>query len=1004
MKKAKRFILSSLFLLLSTIMYAQQEITGTVSDDMGPVIGATVMEKGTTNGTVTDFDGNFKIKVAPGKTLVFSYIGYSPVEKAAANGMTVELKEDAAMLNEVVVTGYQVQRKADLTGAVGVMDMKKPMSEGSPSMLNSMQGRMPGVQITTDGAPGGEGSKIRIRGMGTVNGQEPLYIIDGVATESNLSTLNSADIESIQVLKDASSASIYGSRAANGVVIITTKRGKGENVQVGVNYSATMQTIAKTYETLNAEEWGRMYWMASRNSNLPTSNLFYGNGATPQLAQYLDADHLVPSADTDWQDAVYRTAWTHNLAANVSRGGEKGSVMLSANYIDQQGIIDYTKFTRFNIRVNSDYKIGKYVKVGENLMVAQWSDNGAAASDDRGVPFTAMRQNPAIPVRDLNGQFVYPYALNGSDIANPVQMIYNTKDNTNRHWRIFGNGFIEVTPIEGLALKSNIGYEHVDGFSKAFTYQVAATSTNALSRGYGVGDTWTWTNTANYMHDFGRDHHLTALFGTEAISYRTESMSAEDLGFAFNDPHYMLLGLGSGDKKVSEGISEWALFSLFGKVDYNYADRYLLSATLRRDQTSRLDKDHNSGVFPAFSAAWRLSEEKFFQKNNIVSDLKLRLGWGQNGNAAISDFYSGYSTLAYDSGNGSYDLNGAGSVTQGLKINKTGNKNLKWETTTQTNIGLDASLFGGSLAITADYYFKKTTDMLTVPPQPSIAGENATYYMNTGEMKNSGFEFIATYRSPQYGDFSWDGTFNISKYKNKLVKFNDQVHDQGNDIRLMEGQPMGVYYGYVVDGLFQNDAEVAAHATQSGAAPGRMRYRDLNGDGQITSDDRCIIGDPNPDWSMGLNLDFNYKNWTLSTFFTGAKRQLDFAFGGADRYNNHGKDILKAWTPENPGASIPALTFIDNNLETTMSTYYIEDGSYMKCKYIKLAYDFGQPQWMKAIGMGSLNVYAQMENVFTITGYDGLDPEIVSGGWGERVDVSPYPHSRSFTLGLNLSF
>ena len=348
-----RAVMLSLSLLLCTIMYAQQEITGTVTDAMGPVIGATVMEKGTSNGTVTDFDGNFRLKVQSGKTLVFSYIGYESQELPARNGMEVMLKENAKELAEVVVLGYQTQRKADLTGAVAVMDMKSAKSEGDPNMLNSMQGKLPGVNIVTDASPGGGGASIRVRGMSTVNGAAPLYVIDGVATTENLNSLNSADIESIQVLKDASSASIYGSRAANGVIIITTKKGKGDKVTVNVNYSASLNTIAKQYDVLNANQWGEAYWPANINAGLVPSHPFYGNGSTPQLAEYLDADHKVKSSDTNWQDEVYHSAWTNNVSASVSNSGEKGSFMLSGNYINQNGLMKHTFYRRYTARINT---------------------------------------------------------------------------------------------------------------------------------------------------------------------------------------------------------------------------------------------------------------------------------------------------------------------------------------------------------------------------------------------------------------------------------------------------------------------------------------------------------------------------------------------------------------------------------------------------------------------------------------------------------------------------
>ena len=644
-------------------------------------------------------------------------------------------------------------------------------------------------------------------------------------------------------------------------------------------------------------------------------------------------------------------------------------------------------------------------------MVANWQDRGFTTNADRGVPAMAIFQHPAIPVYDINGNFANPMYLSNSDFANPVQTVYNGRDNNNDSWRIFGNGFIEVYPVKGLTLKSNIGIEHVQYFNKNLNRKVNSSDRNSVNRAYGQGDTWTWTNTANYNLDID-NHHLNVLAGVEAIKYTFQDLSAQRYDYAFEDEGFMQIGAGTGDQTNGGGKNQWALFSLFAKADYNYADRYLLSATIRRDQTSRLWKGQNSGVFPAFSAAWRLSEEKFFPKNNIVNDVKIRFGWGQNGNAAIDNFYAGYTSYAYTSGNGAYDIMGTNnSVVGGVIVSASGNKNLKWETTTQTNIGLDLRMFNSSFGLSLDYFIKNTKDMLTQPPVLAVAGENAVVYRNTGSMKNHGFELMADYHSPRYGDFSWDGSFNFSLYRNEVEKLNDYVSFiSAGDWRIMEGQPMGVYYGYVADGLFRTEEEVYNHADQSGKGLGRIKYRDLDGNGVIDENDRCVIGDPNPDFSIGLNLSFKYKQFTLSTFFTGefgfdiyniVKKQLDF-MGTGLRDINHGAGILNAWTPENPNSSIPALALTDANNEMRMSSYFVEDGSYFKMKYIKLQYDL--PSKLAKKFCQGLSIYGQVENVFTITGYSGLDPELPLSSYGARVDNSPYPRSRTFSIGLNLQF
>lgn len=1011
----KKTILYALFLLLAVIGAQAQEITvsGTVlsGSDNEPLIGATVRSLATNAGTSTDIDGNFTMSVPQGSDLQVSYIGYEPKTVKAEPSMTITLKDNAAALDEIVVVGYTTQRKADLTGAVAVMNMKEPLSENSGNIMNSMAGKLPGVNVVPDAAPGGTGS-IRVRGMSTANSSnDPLYIIDGVPTD-NINCINPSDIETMQVLKDAASASIYGSRAANGVVIITTKQGKGDRMTININYAASAQTIAKRHKMLDANQWGVAYWAASRNSNIKPSHSLYGNGEVPVLQPYVDGNPNFPTTNTDWQDEVYQTAWTNNLTASISNNTEKGSVMLSLNYINQNGNIKDTFYERYSARINSRYDFNKYISVGENLMVARWTNRGMDVAGDRGIPFTAMSQHPALPVKGLNGEWTRPLGLIASDLANPCQLIANAADNDLSSWRILGNAYLEVKPVDGLTLKSNIGIEHSQYFNVTLGRTVNPGDVNSVGSVYGQGDTWTWTNTANYNKTFNGVHHLNVLFGTEAIGYTFKDLSGSRENFAFEDKDFMQVGAGTGVQKAGGGKTQWSVFSLFGKVDYNYADRYLASFTIRRDSNSRFAKDNRAGVFPAFSLAWRPTQEEFFPHNEILTDLKIRYSWGQNGNANIPSLYPAYSTYIFNTGNGAYDINGTNSsTTSGITLASTGNPDLKWETTTQNNIGLDFQLLNGAINVSADYYIKKTKDMLTIPPALDVAGENAAVWLNTGDMKNNGWEVTVAYNSPQYGDFSWNGSLNISQYKNELVTLNSRQKFIGGDQRLIPGEPMGVYYGYVCDGIFQNDVEVANHATQTGAAPGRLIYRDLNGDGVIDDNDRCIIGDPNPDLSLGLNLAFKYKAFTLDMFFAGdfgfdiqnhMKRQL-LSMNYGNLATNRGVDILNAWTPTNTDTDIPALSLTDDNNEARFSTYYVENGSYMKMKYLKISYSLPK-NIIRKIGATNLDVYGQVENVFTITKYKGLDPEILPGEYGARIDNGAYPRPRTFTIGLNLQF
>ena len=1009
-----------------TMMYAQTErqrvgeqssgmVSGTVvGPDGEPVIGATVMVKGTSNGTVTDFDGNFTLKAEAGATLVFSYIGFEKQELPAKQGMQVKMEDNTKVLAEVVVTGYQVQRKADLTGAVGVMDMKKPKSEGSNNIVNSLQGRIPGVNVITDPAPGGGSSSIQIRGVSNFNGNNsPLYVIDGVATTENLNSINPADIETMQVLKDASSASIYGSRAANGVIVITTKSGKGGKLSVNVGYSASAQFVAKKIDMLDANQFGTLYYQAMANNNQSAfnPNYTYDSAGNAYLNQYV-AGHEGEAGyelhDTNWQDQMYNTAWTHNLNTSVSNSSEKGSMMFSGNYITQNGVAKYSKYKRYTVRLNSTYNISKYVTVGENLMVARWNNNIGGFGGDAGVAGNTLRQFAGMPVTQSDGSYSVGKLISGSDTSNPMEDLYNARENDSESWRIFGNGFVEVKPVKGLSLKSNFGYDHSQFENDNLNRTTYANTTASVSRAFGKGDTWTWTNTANYLGTFGQ-HTVNGLMGVEAINYDYSDFNAMRKNYLNESYNYMVIGAGTGEQSNGGGKASWGLFSLFWKADYNFADRYLFSVTLRYDKTSRLGKSNNSGTFPAFSGAWRITEEKFWKKNSVLSDMKLRLAWGQNGNSEIGNYatYTTYST----SNIAGYDLVGSGTkYNEGLAVSNKGTEGLKWETTTQFNVGLDTRWMNGALGFSTDFYVKSTKDMLTQPPVISASGPNALQWRNTGNMRNVGVEATLDYRSPSYGDFSWDGSFNVAHYKNKVTKLNDAQTTIGGDIRLMKDQPMGVYYGYVCDGIFQTKEQVANHATQTGADTGRLIFRDINGDGKITDDDRCIIGDPNPDLSLSLNLDLKWKNFTLSTFFTGEfgfdvvnsmKHLTDF-FSYGNAFNNRGASTLSAWTPTNTGATVPAVSVVDNNNESRFSTYYIEDGSFFKMKYIKIGYDV-PVSFCSKLSMNSINIFAQLENVFTITKYKGLDPELGSSTYGARIDNGPYPRSRTFSMGLNVS-
>lgn len=1018
----KRSFLSAIFACLVAVMTYAQDITvhGTVisRQDGEPLIGATVMSDATKKGTATDLDGNFEISVPEGSKITVTYVGYNSTTLEAHPSMEIYLDENAAVLNEVVVVGYQTVRKADLTGAVSVMNMKEPLSENSGNIMSSMAGKLPGVNVVPSAEPGATGS-IRVRGMSTANSSnDPLYIVDGVPTD-NINIINPADIESMQVLKDAASASIYGSRAANGVVIITTKHGKGDRLSINVNYAISAQTVGKTYDLLNAQEWGNAFWAASNNAGIaPGLNAgaaaIYGTGDTPVLQQFIAGNPNFPVSETNWQDEIYHTAWVNNLTASVANNTEKGSVLFSLNFIDQTGNLKTSFYRRFSARLNSRFDFNKYLTVGENLLVAHWKNRGAAVYGARGIPALAIQAHPAIPVKGLNGEWAIPFQLVACDKENPVQLLENDQDNDHGSWRILGNAFLEVKPIEGLSIKTNLGIEHSQYFDLNLHRRIMPNDVNSVEGVYGQGDTWTWTNTANYVKTIAEKHHINALIGTEAISYTFRDLSGSRQDYMFEDTDYMQVGAGAGKEYAGGGKSQWSVFSLFAKADYNFCDRYLASFTIRRDENSRFTKKNRAGIFPAASVAWRPSAEPFWPQNDAVTDLKVRYSWGQNGNANIGSYYPTYSYYKYSTADGGYDITGTNSqTTAGIVLDSKGNPDLKWETTTQNNIGLDIQFLSGRLNLTADYYIKTTTDMLTQPPALAVEGEDASIWMNTGKMKNTGWELSLGYNSPTYGDFSWNGSVNVSQYRNKLVTLNSRQEfvEGPYGSRLIPGEAMGVIWGYVCDGIFQNQTEVANHAQQTGAAPGRLMFRDLDGDGVITDNDRCIIGNPNPDLALGLNIALRYKAFTLDMFFSGEfgfdivndmRNQLCL-MSSSNTLTNRGKDILNAWTPENTDTSIPAVSTDNSNMEDRISSWNVDNGSYFKMKYIKLSYMLPE-RIAHAIGGQSIDVFGQVENVFTATKFKGIDPELLPGTYGIRVEDGGWIRPRTFTLGVNFSF
>ena len=1033
----RRFILSFLSLLSVTLMHAQSgEISGTVVDATGEsIIGATVMEKGTSNGTVTDFDGNFKIKVEAGKTLVFTYIGFQTQELAAQDGMKVVMQDDALTLNEVVVTGYTTQRKADLTGAISTVSVDEMAKQNENNPMKALQGRVPGMNITADGNPSGAAT-VRIRGIGTLNDNDPLYIIDGVPTKAGMHELNGNDIESIQVLKDAASASIYGSRAANGVIIITTKKGKDGKIKVNFDGSVATSFYTNKIETMNASEWGRAFWQASVNDGLDPNNNNLGyrydwsydalgrpvlSGMTMDM--FLDENATVRTGDTDWFKEITRTGVVQQYNLSVSNGGEKGNAFFSMGYYDNQGTIKDSYFNRLSARANADYKLidGKVV-LGENFTINRTKGVDAPG----GVLEHALEFNPNFPIYAENGK--YAQALGAySERENPLSMISNAKDNEYTQWRMFGDVHLSVTPLKNFTVRTTLGMDYTQKEQRFFTYPIAngkvMRTESAVEGKQEHTMRWMWNAIATYNIEIGL-HRADLMVGTEVNRMDYKMNSAKRYELAILNTDYMWPSAGAG-RQLAEGFGEgFSLVSFFGKANYTYNDRYLASFTIRRDGSSRFGSNNQYGTFPSLSAGWRISEEKFMEKTKSwLDNLKLRYSWGQTGNQEISNtarytlYKSVVSTGLWGSSQAgsSYDIagrNGGYDLANGYVRNQRGNDDIKWETSTQHNIGVDFSVLHGDIYGSFDWFNKKTTDILLFMDGIAAMGEGNGQWINAGEVKNNGWELSLGYRHRLANGFSWDVNGNISRYANEVSRLPETVAASGryggNSKKTVIGHPMYSQVGFIYDGIFKSQEEIDNHAAQDGAGLGRIRYKDLNGDGVITEDDQDWIYDPTPDFTWGLNIYLQYKNFDLTMFWQGVqgvdidcrgfKSQTDFWANSLINvpYLNKGVRVLDAWTPLNNGSEIPALTLSDTNREGRISSYYIENGSYVKLRTIQLGYNVPKSITDK-LRMDRIRVYASAQNLLTIKSskFTGADPE--NPGFN-------YPIPLNLTFGLNVSF
>lgn len=1026
-----RQICTILAILLTTFLHAQEKkVSGRVLDKSSrqPLAGVTIAAK--KQVVATDSMGRFSIVADANEQLTISYVGMQTITLKAAQADLgdIELALSGNDLNEIVVTGYQTQKKADLTGSVSVVDVEAIRDIPVGNAIKSLQGRVPGVFITTDGSPSG-GATVRIRGVGTLGNNDPLYIIDGVPTKRGLQELNQNDIESIQVLKDASSASIYGSRAANGVIIITTKKAKKGYLRIDADASLSVQYYGTKQKMLDAEGRGLAYWRAAvYDHSDPNINQIYqydwnGDYDNPVLnkiiyPEFIDAAQTMRPANTHWFDEIARTSIIQQYNATISQGGERGNTLFSMGYYNNQGIVRGSSSSKGTVRLNTDYNfLDGRLKLGENLNLTYIRNALLPISD---ILFTSMVQQPIVPVHTVDGGWGGP-APGMTDRQNPVRLIEDNRDNFAYFYRIFGNVFADLDIIPGLHFRTNLGLDYAGNYQRTLKKSYVSGFLNdpisLVSTNQDYDGNWLWQNTLTYDLTINK-HKINALAGQEVIRYINQRFFGSRQGYAQQTIDYAYLDAGFSNKDNGGGGTSYSLLSWFGKVNYVYDNKYLASATIRRDGSSRFGTAYRYGSFPAFSLGWRISEETFMQNQAVVSELKLRYGWGRTGNQEIANnaTYALYSAIygtdnTFDFERGSaYDIGGIGSgqLPSGFTLIQQGNDSLRWEGTTESNIGIDFGLFNNKLSGSIDYFVKKTKDILISPGYLAVYGEGGNRWFNGASMENKGIDVLVAYNDALSKDLSIGITANISAYKNKVTYLPSDIltayPGNGTDKTIL-GRPIGSEFGYIADGIFRSQKEVDDAPEQDGKAVGRIRYRDLDGNNIINDKDRDYIADRNPGLLAGLNIELTYKDLDFSVFFQGVfgndvynefKTYTDFSSIWIG--TNWGARALDAWTPDNPNSSIPALTLVDRNNEkpeSRASTYFWEKGSYVKCRNIQLGYNL--QHLIKSKYIQRARVYIQGSNLFTIKSksFTAADPEIPG---------QSFPIPSIGTLGVHVSF
>lgn len=1063
---AVRFCIAVFFILISGTLFAQTRVTGTVKNakDNSPVAFATVTVKGTTVATTTSNTGEFTINVPAGRnTLVVSSVGFDDAEVPIGNGtVSVVLKEKVSSLDEIVVTGYTAQKKKSVTGAVTVVNVKelKEVPAGSPE--NMLQGRAAGVTVTTSGQPGGENS-IRIRGITSFGNTNPLVIIDG--TPGSLKDINASDIESFQVLKDAS-ASVYGVRGSNGVIVVTTKKGRGKPVISYDGYYGTqVPPQGNVFHLLNPTEMAQVTWLAQNNSNFVTnptpdpnfvpSHPQYGTGATPTLPDYLligsDAGvHGQPTADelakynidyskgdiyqiipankagTDWFHEIFKSAPIQSHTISASSGSDKSSYFFSMNYFDQQGVLINTYLKRYSVRANTLFNVKDHIRIGENAYLF-YKDNPRITNQTENVIGVTFREQPIIPVHDYFGNYAGTRAPGLGNSSNPVADMERTGDNKGYDWQITGNVFAEVDFLKHFTARTSFGgtldnfYYYYYGYH---VYENAENNTsNSFSENAGYNRSWTWTNTLRYNTIIGK-HSIDVLGGIEAISNYGRGVGGASLGFFTDNPNYRILNNGSGGFTNYSYAFQSTLYSQFGQLNYGYADKYLLSATVRRDGSSVFGPEKRFGVFPSFSAGWVITKESFMQNVSWLNFLKVRGSWGKLGNNLNVNPANAFNLFGGSPGNSYYDITGSNtSAVQGFYATRYGNLATGWEGDKIINVGLDATILKNKLDFSIEWFKKSVNGLLFTDQAPAIVGGGSLPVVNIGDIENKGIDFTGTFHGTIGKDFKFDITGNITSYKSNITNipggyFDDAFLRIQPLVRNQVGHPISAFFGYKVIGLFQSWDD-AKGWNQPDAAPGRFKFADVNGDGQINADDRTYIGNPNPDFTYGINLSASYKGFDFSMFLYGSKGNdvFNYVRYWTDFYPSFqgvkSKDLLyNSWTPDRPNAKTP-IAELGSNFSNNVypNSYYIENGSFLRCKSLIIGYTIPSEK-LKRIGVDRFRVYVQTANLFTITKYTGLDPEITgtvndtglpsNSAFG--IDQANYPNVKMYNVGVNLSF